>query len=300
MDATSLTLKTLPSSKEETYFTIAMIISVILWILIVVSMVGILYALLGGLVAWIANGLLIARLKSESVKIDGEQYPELYTTFTEVCSRLAVKQVPDLYILQAGGVLNAFATRHSGRHFVVIYSSFLEAAGPASSQIRFLIGHELGHIERNHLLKHLLLLPSLVVPLITEAYHRACEATCDRYGCFAANDLEGATRGLLILAAGRDAATHLDPGHFAQQHFKERGFFISWHELVSKYPTLSQRISNLIGLQYPDYARQPSRDAFAYAAAFFLNWRMLLVIYIGFIVLITIYTPHPPVVPPAN
>jgi Zn-dependent protease with chaperone function len=297
MDSTPLTLKTLTSPKEETYFTVTMIIAVILWILIVVTLVGIIYALIGGLIAWIANGLLIARLKSECVKIDAEQYPELYATFTQSCERLAVKQVPDLYVLQAGGVLNAFATRHSGRHFVVIYSSFLEAVGPASPQIRFLIGHELGHIERNHLFKHLLLLPSLIVPMITETYHRACEATCDRYGLFAANDLEGSCRGLLILAAGRDGGAHLDPGHFAQQHFRERGFFISWHELASKYPTLSQRISNLIGLQHPDYAKQPSRSALAYAAAFLLNWRMLLVIYIGFVILITVLAPHPPVVP---
>ena len=299
MDTIPLTPKTLPNPKEETYFTIASVISVILWLLIAITIVGILYALLGALIAWIANGLLIARIKSESVKIDAEQYPELSTTFLEVCQRLGVSKIPDLYILQAGGVLNAFATRHSGRNFVVIYSSFLEAAGPASPQIKFLIGHELGHIQRNHLLKQLLLLPSVIVPLIGEAYHRACEATCDRYGAFAANDLEGATRALLILGAGREAALHLDPGQFAQQHFKERGFFISWHELNAKYPTLSQRISNLIGLLYPDYARQPVRHPGAYICAFLFTWRTLLVAYIIFVILIALgaQVPHPPPTP---
>jgi Zn-dependent protease with chaperone function len=297
MDSTPLTLETLPVAKEQTYFRVAVVIASILWVLIVVSMVGVLYALLGGLVAWIANGLLIARIKSESVKIDAQQYPELYATYTATCTRLGVTTIPDLYVLQAGGVLNAFATRHSGRNFVVIYSSFLEAIGPASPQVKFLIGHELGHIERNHLLKHLLLLPSLIVPLVTEAYHRACEATCDRYGTFAADDIEASTRALLVLGAGREAATHLDPAQFALQHFQERGFFISWHELISKYPTLSQRVSNLIGLQHPDYARQPSRHPGAYVAAFLFNWRMLLVIYILIVVLIALGTPHPPIVP---
>jgi Zn-dependent protease with chaperone function len=294
MDSDTLTLKTLPTSKEKTYFTVAATISIILWVLIVVTLIGIIYGLIGALIAWIANGLLIARIKSESVKIDGEQYPELFATFQETCQRLAVAKIPDLYVMQAGGVLNAFATRHSGRNFVVIYSSFLEATGPVSPQIKFLIGHELGHIERNHLLKHLLLLPSVVVPMISEAYRRGCEATCDRFGTYAADDIEGSARALLILGAGREAATHLDPVRFAQQHFRERGFFISWHGLISYYPTLSQRISNLIGLQHPDYAKQPSRHPLAYVCAFIFNWRMLVVLYINFVTLVMLATPHPP------
>ncbi len=159
MDGTSRTLETLPLPKEKTYFTVAVVISAILWLLIVVSMVGSIYVLLGGADRMIANGLLTARIKSESVRINAEQYPELSATFVEMCQRLNVPKIPDLYILQAGGILNAFATRHSGRNFVVIYSSFLEAVGPSSPQIKFLIGHEIGHIQRNHILKHLLLLP---------------------------------------------------------------------------------------------------------------------------------------------
>jgi hypothetical protein len=145
-------------------------------------------------------------------------------------------------------------------------------------------------------LKHLLLIPSVIVPLIGEAYHRACEATCDRFGAFAANDLDGATRALLILGAGREAALHLDPSQFALQHFKERGFFISWHELISKYPTLSQRVSNLIGLNYPDYARQPARNPWAYLCAFLFTWRTLVGLYILFVILIALGAPvpHPP------
>jgi len=293
MDDTTLTLQTLTSPKEKTYFQVIVVVSVILWILLCV---GIIYALIGALIAWIANGLLIAKLKSESVLVDEKQYSEFHATFLQVCQRLNVTEIPHLYILQAGGILNAFATRHSGRHFVVVNSSFLEATGPSSPQIRFLLGHELGHIERNHIVKHILLLPSLIIPLLPEAYSRACEATCDRFGAFAANDLDGATRGLLILGAGREAALHLDVSQFALQHFNERGFFISWHELIAKYPTLSQRVSNLIGIQYPDYARQPARNSFAYVCAFLFTWRTLVALYILFVVLIALGAPvpHPP------
>ena len=295
---TTLSLQTLPLPKEKTYFTTAAILSGFLWFLIVISLVGILYAALGALIAWIANGLLIARIKSESVKIDGDQYPELFQTYTEVCARRKVAQVPALYILQAGGVLNAFATRHSGRNFVVIHSSFLEATGPSSPQIKFLIGHELGHIQRDHLMKHLLLLPAALVPMIGEAYRRACEATCDRFGNYAANDLEGSTRALLILGAGREGAVHLDPTRFAMQYFADRGFFISWHELNSYYPTLSHRVAKIIGLHYPEYARTAERNGAAYVCAFLFTWRTILIVYIVFVILISLGGAMVPQIPP--
>jgi len=35
-------------------------------------------------------------------------------------------ELPDIYIVQSGGLLNAFATRFFGRHFVVLYSDIVE------------------------------------------------------------------------------------------------------------------------------------------------------------------------------
>ena len=290
----NLTLAELPVPKEKTYFTVSLVISIILWILVVVSLIGIIYALLGGLVVWLTHGLLIARLKSESIRVEEHQYPELYASYMDVCAKLQVAKAPDLYILQAGGLLNAFATRHSGRNFVVVYSSFLEACGADSPQIKFLLGHEIGHIQRRHISKHLLLLPSLIFPLIGPAYRRACEATCDRFGAFASGDLKASMRALLILGGGREAAIRVEPSRFAIQHHSERGFFVSWHELISSYPTLSQRVSNLLALEDPQFGQKTLRNPLAYVCAFLFTWRTVLLAYVAFLILIALgqQVPH--------
>lgn len=278
--AGSLHLGNLINPKENTYFYVMLVISIIVWALAVISIFGLIIVAGLGIVAWFAHGLLVARLRSESVRITSEQYPELHATFVEVCQSLGLARVPDLYILQSGGILNAFATRHAGRDFVVLYSSFVETLGASSAMMKFLMGHEVGHIQRKHLSKKMYLAPGVCIPLISEAYHRACEATCDRYGAYAAQDLNAAVMALTVLASGREAV-NTDARQFADQHFKTRGFFVSWHELIISYPTLSQRVAHIFGFQDQQYTRPTSRNILAYPFAFVFSFRTLIVLYLG-------------------
>jgi Zn-dependent protease with chaperone function/competence protein ComGC len=265
----SLAVGTLNLPKEKTYYTFVLIISLLVWLVLTVTIVGLLYAALFAFLIWLGHGLLIAYLRAEAVRVDETQLPALHAAFLSTCQRLGVTKIPKLYILQAGGALNAFATKFSGRTFVVVYSDFLEAFGPDSPEIRFILGHELGHIKSNHIWKRTLLAPGLFVPLLGPAYLRACEASCDRYGAFAAENLEGALRAMLTLSGGKQQGRTLDPAAFATQHKQERGFFISWHELTSPYPTLSQRVKNLLALRDDQFAFKADRHPFAYLFAFF-------------------------------
>jgi len=172
--------------------------------------------------------------------------------------------------VQSGGILNAFATRFLGRNFVVVYSDMLEAHGEDSPRMRFILGHELGHIKRGHILKHLLLLPGMLVPLLGVAYNRACEATCDRHGALACGgNIDGAIDAMMALSGGKFAGLKMNSTAFAQQHHSSRGFFVSLHELTSGYPTLSQRVSNLIALRDGVLPRRTERHPLAYFFALF-------------------------------
>ena len=262
LSGTNLTL-----AKEGKYFTFVLIISFLVWLALLISIVGIFYAGLFAFIAWIGNGLLTAHLRTEAVRVDEHQLPQLHATFLRVCQRLNVRIPPKLYVLQAGGVLNAFATRFAGRDFVVIYSDMLESFGPQSAEIQFILGHELGHLKSNHILKRILLAPGVFFPLIGPAYLRACEASCDRHGAFVADNLDGALRAMMTLSGGRHKERELDAIAFASQHHDERGFFVSWHELASAYPTLSQRVSQLLSLRDPKYAAPAPRNPFAYLFA---------------------------------
>lgn len=270
--------------KEKTYYAVLMTISVIGWIILTISVVGLIYALLGALVAWFVSGLLSARLKSESVEVTKDQLPILYKSFEEVCEKLDLSERPRFYILQHNGVLNAFASRHSGRNFIVVFSDLLEALGHDSDRMKFLIGHEVGHIRRNHILKRIFLLPSMIIPMVGHAYHRACEATCDRFGLFAVGNTEAATQGLVVLAAGKLVSTMANPAAFARQYYDNRGFFISWHELSSGYPTLSQRVAKILGIEIPFFSRNASRNPLAYLFSFIFSIQILVIAYLAFFV----------------
>ena len=255
--------------QEKSRFVILLVFSIAVWLLLAITGIGLFFALLIGLFVWLAGGLLVARLRTESVEITPKQMPELYGVFREVCQRLGEKELPKLYVTQSGGILNAFAMRHLARNFVVIYSELLSACGTNSPEIRFILGHEIGHIRRKHVLKHLLLLPGLLLPLIGNAYRRACEKTSDRYGAYAAENGEGAVRAMLLLAAGPGNHRIVSPEAFADQHQSERGFFVSLHELFSMYPTLSQRVAYLRALTAGAPEPRVSRHPLAYFLALF-------------------------------
>lgn len=265
-----LTLTTLSVQREKTYATWVLIISVLVWIGLAVSIVGAFYAAFFGFFLWLGNGLLTAHLRSEAVRVSPNQLSELDATFKDVCARLGLANVPALFVLQSGGILNAFATRFAGRDFVVVYSDMLEALGPSSPEMRFILGHEVGHIQSRHITKQIFLAPGLFFPLVGPAYRRAWETSCDRYGAFAAQDVEAAVRAMLVLGAGREHGRLLNSAAFAEQHADERGFFVSLHELTSTYPTLSRRVTDLAALSDGRRVKSPQRSGLAYFFALFM------------------------------
>ena len=262
-----LNLQNLILPKEKTYFRIVLILAVVLWGLVAVTMVGLVIVLVIAFFSWLANGLFVANLKADCVLVGGDQLPDLYETYKSVCKKLELNQIPELYVAQSGGFLNAFTTRHAGRNFVVVYSDILESYGQKSDEIRFLLGHEIGHIKQKHILKQILLAPGLFFPLLGPAYSRACETTCDRYGAYVTDKVEGAVRAMMILAGGKNIGKDMDPLVFSRQSSTHRGFFVSWYELISGYPTSSQRVSRLLAVKedqsLPPWPRHPLAYFFA-------------------------------------
>src|SRR5690606_41646733 len=112
----------------------------------------------------------------------------------------------------------------------------LEALGPATNEMRFILGHELCHIRSRYVLKQVFLAPGLFFPLLGPAYRRVWETSCDRYGAFAAQDMAASVRAMLVLSGGREYGRRPNPAAFAGQYAAESGFFVSLHGLTSTYP----------------------------------------------------------------
>lgn len=260
----------LTSAREKRYYVFVVIVSLVVWALFACTIVGIFYAAVIGFFLWLGHGLLAAHLRAETIRVDERQLPELHKTFLEVCQQLGVSEPPRLHVLQADGALNAFAMRHAGRDFVVVYADMLEALGANSSAMKFILGHELGHLKSRHILKQVLLAPGMLFPLLGPAYRRSWETSCDRHGAYAARDFAGALQAMLTLSGGKHCGRTLDAKAFADQYVEERGFFVSLHELTSTYPTLSRRVSELRALQEGQEAAEAPRNPFAYLVAFFM------------------------------
>lgn len=257
---------------EKKLFALMLTLSVVAWILIVLGTYGLVlvYGLLFFLVYCFAQSALVSYIKGTAVHITGGQFPDLQRQVMECCAKLGLEEVPDAYLMQMGGVLNAFATRFLGRDFLVLYSEVVDALEDNPDALNFYIGHEIGHIKRKHLSWSAVLLPASVLPLLGAAYARAREYTCDRHGLAACADPLNAQLGLAALAAGGKRWRTLDKGAYLAQAQRSGGFWMSFHELVGDYPWLVKRMGAVKALAAGEEAGHPARHPGAVALALFV------------------------------
>jgi Zn-dependent protease with chaperone function len=255
---------------EKTLFGIALTISLIAWSALILGTLGIalIYALFFFIAYLFAQSGLISYLRGTATRITEEQFPDLHQRIVQCCQKLKLENVPDAYLLHAGGVFNAFATRFLGRNFIVLYSDVVDALESEPDALNFYIGHELGHIRRDHLLWGWVLLPASILPLLGAAYSRAREYTCDLHGLACCRSPEVAARGLGALAAGGRRWKSMDLGRYAGQADVSSGFWMSFHELIASYPWLVKRMARI--LPFGQSPKPPGRNPFAWILALFV------------------------------
>jgi Zn-dependent protease with chaperone function len=156
---------------------------------------------------------------ASSVRASPEQFPDLYQAMLDGCYILDLPHVPELYISQNFQV-NAMALGLD-KPFIVLNSSLVELMDP--EEVRFVIGHELGHVLSGHtvyntMLRNLILLVQrlALVPFAwiglravvwgLEEWSRKAEMSADRAGLLATQDVDAARRSLMKLAGGRRLA----------------------------------------------------------------------------------------------
>lgn len=256
---------TLVYGNEKTLFTIQAVLAAIFWLLLVVGTLGValLYVLALFVGYLFAQSGLIAWIKGNGVRLTEEQFPDLHQRYQQCCQTLAMSPCPEAYLINGGGILNAFATRFLGRNFVVLYSNVVDAMAEHPEAINFYIGHELGHIKRKHLQWGPFLWPAGILPLIGAGYSRAREYTCDQFGRACCAEADPALRGLAALAAGDKRWASLNVPAYLRQAQETRGFWMSFHELVADYPWLVKRAARIEDSNY----KAPGRSPFAWVLA---------------------------------
>lgn len=236
--------------KHETlYFNVlivASVFTVILGIVFTIASLGIFLTILGSFIALslFAHWLQLGYIRTNGVKVTERQFADLHATYQRVGQEMGIRLLPDVYILQAGGILNAFATRFFQKNMVVLYSDIVELSRDGySKEVEFVLAHELAHIRRNHVQKQWVMLLGGWIPFLGSAYSRACEYTCDRMAAHYIQDQAASKRALTILAVGGKLAKEVSEFDYLYEASRENGFIAKYSELISTHPPLPKRIA---------------------------------------------------------
>lgn len=257
---------------EKSLYVTALVISLLVWATVLYISYGLIlvyvpFILLGYL---FAQSAFISHLRGNAVLLSESQFPELHAQFLDCCRKLEMEP-PQAYVMMSDGVLNALATKFLRRHYVVLFSSVLDALKSRPESVRFYFGHELAHIKRGHLNFHWLLLPGMLLPLLGAGYRRAQEYTCDLNGQAVSNSTDDAFAALGVLGSGAEKLPALNVREFMEQRSITGGFWMSFHEITSDYPWLCKRLANVAQRDAsPPLEANPRRNAGAWILAAFV------------------------------
>lgn len=158
--------------------------------------------------------LLRVQLTGSYLRASEDCFPELHRAVQESCEILDVPKRPTVYI-QPGG-LNAFTA--GVEHPIVVFNAGL-IDSLSDEELRFVAGHEVGHIKSGHVLYYQV---ATLLPVIAEVvgtatfgigsllsfplevalmrWQRMSELTADRAGLLACQDVNAATTAMIKLA----------------------------------------------------------------------------------------------------
>lgn len=156
-----------------------------------------------------------SRMEGHCMKVDKEILPDFYALCQDVKKRLNFKDAVDFYVT-GDSTLNAFsvaAEEEDQPHIVNINSAMFDLM--SEEELRFVIGHELGHIiNKDSALKRLIYFvfpPDTTNPPITLQYKirlhdQLAELVADRYGFLANGNLNACVTAFYKMSSGLDLA----------------------------------------------------------------------------------------------
>jgi Zn-dependent protease with chaperone function len=166
---------------------------------------------------------------ASAVRASERQFPHVHELVRDGSYILDLPEVPEVYVFQDPTV-NAMALGRD-KPFIVITTGMINLYDP--EELRWVVGHELGHILSGHAVYRTMLLillqlaqrAALWTPLGLglqaivfglEEWFRKSELSCDRAGLLAGQDVDAARRGLMKLAGGAQLS-ELNPDAFREQ-----------------------------------------------------------------------------------
>ncbi len=249
-------------SREKPYQWIMLITGVMLWFAAVqlvlalwdhpkqgpIMKMYLAYAIAFMLFRWLASAAYRALAFGNMILLGPAQFPHLHEMVVEASREVGLAEPPKTFIYNSNGVFNAFARRMLGGRYVFLTSALVEANSDA--QVRFVIGHELGHHAAGHLNPwlNLLKMPAHLVPFLGKAYSRSREYTCDSIGAYLARDAAASRSALQMLGCGcRRLNAQMNCDAFVAQEQMVPPIFGFLTEISRSHPRLTRRVAAING-----------------------------------------------------
>ena len=191
-------------------------------------------------------------LLAQATQITPRDTPDLASVVTEGVTRLRVDSVQ--VFVAPSRTLNAYTFGVLPPQVVVLHSALLKVMDV--DELRFIVGHELGHVRLGHTRLNSLVggMAGIPSPFFASAimamaflwWNRACEYSADRAGLLACGSPRRAVSALVKLAAGADAHSQNDLRR-ALQHIEAEDdhMLANLGEVLSTHPMMVRRIDEL-------------------------------------------------------
>lgn len=207
----------------------------------------------------LSKGFLDHEMLGNAVKVGPLQFPRIHRIVVECAQTLGIP-APRVYIVPNIATINAATYGLDDDAVIMVYAATVDHL--TDEELRFVIGHECGHIQNNHVVYlttlHILrgmlqaaagvvLAPFLMPAMVAlQGWARAAEITCDRAGLLCCKDPSVATHSFVKLAIGSrrlfeemNVAAYLDQLREAKDGYGRMG------ELNKSHPYLTKRIEAL-------------------------------------------------------
>jgi Zn-dependent protease with chaperone function len=201
-----------------------------------------------------------------AVRVGPRQFPRLYE-IVAACTRELHIAAPTTYVGQNFASLNAATYGTETDSFVLINSLTVDRL--SDTQLKFVIGHECGHIQNSHVTYgtalHFLTHASgafvrwIVTPasLALKGWSRRAEITCDRAGLLCCRDLDEASRTLIMLAGGaQNLVDEVDVDAYLRQLDDLKKGMGRVQEYFHTHPYLPKRLKALQLFAESEYYRR--------------------------------------------
>jgi Zn-dependent protease with chaperone function len=189
---------------------------------------------------------------ASAVRVTPSQYARVHALYEEVCRTLDAPAHYPLYVTQ-NPTLNAAAYGMS-KPFIIVHDTLVKTFD--DDELRFVLGHELGHVMSGHtlyntMIRLLVALASMGFPIVGLAaraillalleWSRKAELSCDRAGILAVQDPEPGLRVMLKFAGGTSPEANLPEFIRQSDEYRETG------DLGDQV----YKVLNLLGMTHP-------------------------------------------------